>query len=70
VPSPASAISTALPSSNASQCQRQFDRQTATSLRLTIPDLRRAMALALDRKAFIDILAEGQDDQIDTIEKP
>jgi peptide/nickel transport system substrate-binding protein len=26
------------------------------------PDLRRAMALALDRKAFIDILAEGQAD--------
>jgi peptide/nickel transport system substrate-binding protein len=26
------------------------------------PDLRRAMALALDRKAFVDILAEGQAD--------
>ena len=24
------------------------------------PDLRRAMALSLDRKAFIDILSEGQ----------
>src|SRR3984893_10327224 len=26
------------------------------------PDLRRALALALDRKSFIDILAEGQGD--------
>ena len=26
------------------------------------PDLRRAMALSLDRKAFIDILSEGQGD--------
>jgi peptide/nickel transport system substrate-binding protein len=26
------------------------------------PDLRRAMALALDRKAFVDILSEGKDD--------
>ena len=26
------------------------------------PDLRRAMALSLDRKSFIDILAEGQGD--------
>ena len=26
------------------------------------PDLRRAMALTLDRKAFIDILGEGQGD--------
>jgi ABC-type transport system substrate-binding protein len=34
------------------------------------PDLRRAMALALDRKAFIDILAGGQGGRIDTIEKP
>ena len=26
------------------------------------PDLRRAMALSLDRKAFIDIITEGQGD--------
>ena len=34
---------------------------TATRRRSTIAKIRRAMMLALDRKAFIDILSEGQD---------
>ena len=33
--------------------------QHATSRRSTTRELRRAMALALDRKAFIDIINEG-----------
>ena len=43
-------------------CQPHSDRQPGTSRRSTTPELRRAMALSLDRKAFIDIIHRGQGD--------
>ena len=47
----------------ADQRQHQSHHQSSTRRRSTISDLRKAMALSLDRKAFIDIILQGQGDQ-------
>ena len=47
---------------DADQRQHQPASSTATAPPFDNPEMRRAMALALDRKAFIDILTEGQGD--------